>query len=66
MSRPEPHDWRERVPLGTGYVCADCRRVIASVTQMRIAEACPIVGTRNWAQPMAKECDGESREISPR
>lgn len=34
------HDWRERLPLGSGYVCLECRRTVATAMDMDTAPDC--------------------------
>ena len=49
---PQPHDWVEALPLGSGYVCVDCQRRITALDEMRTSPSCPIPYDRNWAKPV--------------
>lgn len=28
------HEWRERVPLGSGYICCECGSIVKSAAEM--------------------------------
>ena len=49
---PQPHDWVEALPLGSGFICVDCQRRITAIDEMRTSPPCPILYERNWAKPV--------------
>lgn len=64
MTQASPHDWREAVPLGAGYVCADCNSRCAASWEMRWTDCRP-AKQANWAEPMAKIHRGGCRGLQP-